>query len=617
MCGLTGFVGAGDQDDLSRMANAIRHRGPDGQGTYCQAENGVFLAHTRLAIIDLENGQQPMQTIDRNLVVTFNGEIYNHLELRQELEALGHVFVTDHSDTEVLLHGWRQWGRDLPLKLNGMFAFVLYDLSKKLLFMARDRFGEKPLFWSKKDDQFSFASELTSIAALWQFNMEVNRTALKKYFAYGFIPAPNSLYKDCYKLPAGCWLEYDLIDKSVNQQRYWAYEIEPEESGRTEEDLAEELYSLLVKSVKRRLMSDVPLGIFLSGGMDSSAILSACRATEPDRKFNTFSIGFENPSFDETEYANIVAEHLDSVHHGKILDIDGAVDIIRSVLSQLDEPISDPSILPTYLLAQFTRQHVTVALSGDGGDELFAGYDPFKALKPAALYKTIMPSIGHKTFMQFADLLPRSNKNMSFDFKLRRFLQGLSQESHCWHPSWMAPFRVEDIQDLFYEPTSAEELYSEAIDLWYRDENLDSLDRSLEYFVRFYLQDNILVKVDRATMLNGLESRAPFLDPEIAEFSRKLPNRLKLKGKQQKYILHKALRLHLPEKILDRPKKGFGIPLLDWLKQIPMSSGYAESFGLNHAVLDRQQTENRSGRVDHRLALWSTIPLQYNSMANS
>ena len=607
MCGIAGFAGTGSFNDLNNMNAAIRHRGPDGEGTFKDAHAPVFLGHTRLAIVDLEGGAQPMHSRDQQISVVFNGEIYNHQELREQLEARGHCFSTDHSDTEVLIHGWREWKHQLPERLNGMFAFAIWDKQAGSIFIARDRFGEKPLFWAQQNNSFIFASELSAIQAHSSFESKLNSLSLKKYFAYGYIPAPNSLYEQCHKLPGGHWLAFDLESSNIQQQQYWAYHIEPQEPAVNDDELAEQLFELIIKATKRRLMSDVPLGVFLSGGIDSSTIVAAASSIQPPSALQTFSIGFDNPSFDESSHAALVADYFGAQNHLKVLDIQGASSLLDEVLGQLDEPMSDPSILPTYLLCQFTRQHVKVALSGDGGDELFAGYDPFKALQPASLYSKAIPNLAHKSFRSLAELLPKSNKNMSFDFKVRRFLQGLSFESSCWNPAWMAPLEPSDIEELFNEKTDAEELYSEAINQWNRDSHLDTLDRSLEFFTNFYLQDDILVKVDRASMMNGLESRAVFLDPDIAEFSRTLPNRYKLRGNKQKYILRKALEQHLPQSIIDRPKKGFGIPLMDWLKDLPIHTERAPQLNLNQSEIDRQINAHLSGKSDYRLALWSWL----------
>ena len=410
------------------MTGAMAHRGPDGEGFHIDEKQQVFLGHRRLAIVDVADGAQPMWNEDKTICVIFNGEIYNHLDLRRELIARGHRFATDHSDTEVLVHGYEEWGERLPERLNGMFAFAIYDSPARRLFLARDRFGEKPLYYACCKDTFFFASELTVLTQHRHFRAEIDRRALQKFFAHGFIPSPNALFRNTYKLPAGSTATYSLASGSLQVSRYWRFVIDPSPTRAREEDLVDELRFLLEQAVQRRLMSDVPLGIFLSGGIDSSAVLAAAVQRIPAGSIQTFSIGFSEKSYDETPYARTVARALGSDHHEQQLTLGLAQQIAGSVLSRLDEPLGDPSMLATYLLARFTREHVKVALGGDGGDELFAGYDPFAALKLARLYQSTVPQWVHRLIRRGAELLPVSSRNMAFDFKLRR---ALAESGRC------------------------------------------------------------------------------------------------------------------------------------------------------------------------------------------
>jgi len=614
MCGFAGFFGPGDQGDLKRMADAIAHRGPDGEGFYQDPNQPVYLAHRRLSIMDLEGGHQPMSNEDRSVWVSYNGEIYNHGELRVELIAKGHVFATDHSDTEVLVHGWKEWGTDLPLKLNGMFGFCIWDRKTNKLFLARDRFGEKPLFWAQQGNLFAFGSELSVFKAHSTFKASFNALGLKKFFAYGYIPSPFTALESCHKLMPGHWLEFDLQDQSVNIQPYWQFRINVAENPPSFEEAAEEIEHLLKQSVQRRLMSDVPLGVFLSGGVDSSAVAGAMCGMRDSSSVKSFSIGFQEKSFDESEHARFMANALGCDHHEKILDLNSARNLIEEVLSRLDEPMGDGSLLPTYLLCQFAREKVTVALSGDAGDEIFAGYDPFKALKPAGLYHSIMPNFAHKGMKTLVDLLPKSNKNMSLDFKLRRVLMGLDYGPEVWNPVWMAPLGKSDIEDLFQEPTSIEDLYGEAISLWQEDPNKGLVDKSLEFFTNFYLPDDILTKVDRAAMMNGLEARSIFLDNDLVDFARSLPAEYKFDGKTTKKVLKKAVERLVPQDILNRRKKGFGIPLMQWLKDIPMDTGKSNEFGVKQDIVDQFIRSHQSGGSDHRFFLWNWSVMKSSSL---
>jgi asparagine synthase (glutamine-hydrolysing) len=617
MCGIAGFAGEGTKADLVAMCAAIAHRGPDGEDFFIDDADRVFLGHRRLAILDIAGGHQPMWNADGTLAIIYNGEVYNHMELRQELARKGYVFRSDHSDTEALIYAYAEWGEGMVERLNGMFAFAIYDRKRRRLFLARDRFGEKPLYYAHKPDSFVFASELGALACHPHVSRNLDPAALRKYFAYGYLPAPYALYEGTRKLPGGHHLTLDLASGAVRIKCYWRFRLEPDESldDTKEPALIEELQALLSDAVKRRLISDVPLGLFLSGGVDSSTVLAmASRHLDP-AMIRTFSIGFTEPSFDESGFAREVASAFGTRHSEKRLDLEMARDLIPDVLSRLGEPLGDASLLPTYLLTEFTRQHVTVALSGDGGDELFAGYDPFKALTPARLYSRMIPSGMHRGLRRFADLLPVSSKNMSLDFKLRRGLMGVSYPEAVWNPVWMAPVEPRDMAELFDEPVSMEDVYSEAISLWEETPGKTVVDRTLEFFTNIYLQDDILCKVDRAGMMVSLESRAIFLDNDLVEFCRRLPHRFKIRKGTRKYLLKKAVETCLPPQVTARAKKGFGVPLTSWLRHLPMLNGPVP--GVRGAATHRYWQEHRSRSADHRLFLWSWLSLQYCMSGNT
>lgn len=612
MCGIAGFVGPGDRSNLVAMTQALEHRGPDGEGIYEDESAHVFLGHRRLAIIDLVGGHQPMPNEDHTILVIFNGEIYNHAALRKELISRGHVFRTDHSDTEVLVHGYEEWGEQLPARLNGMFAFAIYDKPRRRLFLARDRFGEKPLYYLVRPGLFAFASELTGILRHPHASHSLDIRSVQKFFAHGYLPAPNALYEHCRKLPGGCHLTYDTGSGIFSVSRYWRFNIEPDERLTEADDdrLASELRALLIQAVDRRLMSDVPLGLFLSGGIDSAAVLAAVTQLRGRDSVETFTIGFNEPSFDESGQARSIAQTLGSRHRDELLDLSQARKLIPVVLKDMDEPLGDASLLPTYLLSMFTRKFVKVALSGDGGDELFAGYDPFKALGPARIYERFVPSNIHSLLRRLIGVIPTSTANMSFDFKLRRTLIGLSHSQPLWNPIWLAPLEPRDIDDIFDHPLPPEELYEEVLALWHLSEGKDLVDRTLEFYTNFYLQDNILMKVDRAAMMNSLETRAIFLDNDLVEFCRRLPNRFKVRRGQRKYLLRRALRGLVPDDVLARPKKGFGIPLAKWLKTTPPKPPLAPVAGVRMDRVVERWAQHRAGTADHRLFLWSWLALQ-------
>ncbi len=608
MCGISGFIGKGSFEDLQRMNDTLSHRGPDAEGFWHDSEKGVYLGHRRLSIIDLSGGGQPMWTIDQNFCIIFNGEIYNHLELRKELIQKGHHFETNHSDTEVLLHGFKEWGEKMPAKLNGMWAFVIYDRTKNQIFCSRDRFGKKPFFYTLQNGVFAFASELSALTKHSFIEEEISHKSLKKYFAYGYIPAPNTLLSGIYKLSGGCNLVLDIKNLSFNISTYWKFKIEPFDSipNNPEKIWGEELISLIDAATKRRLMSDVPLGIFLSGGVDSSAISFFANKYVSEGKLKTFSIGFEEASFDETEYSTQIANLLKTEHYLERLSLEKAQSLLPEIARKLDEPMGDSSLLPTFLLCKETRKHVTVALGGDGADELFCGYDPFKALKKAELYNTFVPKPIHQAIRMMVAQMPTSHANMSLDFKLKRTLRGLSYPKSLWSSIWMGPLEPKELSELFGEKIDIEDVYSEAIEQWESCEQSNLIDKTLQFYTNMYLQDDILVKLDRASMMNSLEVRSPFLDIEVANFARQIPNEYKYRNGQTKYILKKALEPYLPNNILYRPKKGFGVPIGKWFQEGKLYiNGDIQSFNLNADFIKNYQQQHQDEKNDHRAFLWN------------
>jgi asparagine synthase (glutamine-hydrolysing) len=608
MCGICGFVGKGDIEDLVRMNACLVHRGPDAEGLWYDHQKAVYFGHRRLSIIDIAGGAQPMWSGDKTLVIVFNGEIYNHEELRKELIKAGHRFLTDHSDTEVLIYGYKQWGQELVHKLNGMWAFALYDRTKDELFLSRDRFGKKPLFYTRQNGTFAFASELSALIKHSNIVSSISRKNLKKYFAYGYISAPNSLYEHIYKLPGGHNLTLHLADPDYSIRKYWDFLLEPFEKipKNPEEEWGEHLLDLLEKAVKRRLMSDVPIGVFLSGGIDSSSITAFAAKHVPDGKLKTFSIGFQETSFDETKYGRIVADLFETDHHQEILSIERARDILPEIMAKLDEPMGDSSLLPTYLLCRETRKHVTVTLGGDGADELFAGYDPFRALQLAEFYSIIVPRPVHQAVRMAVALLPVSHRNMSLDFKLKRMLRGLSYPKHLWNSVWLGPLEPKELDELFQEPIDIEDIYSEAIEQWEACPQDNIVDKTLQFYTKLYLQDDILVKADRASMMNSLEVRAPFLDMDVVDFVRRIPHSWKYRNGQTKYILKKALEPVLPHNILYRSKKGFGVPVGKWLQEgLVKMPVYPVLNVLNIQFVERAVNEHIAKKNDHRAFLWN------------
>lgn len=614
MCGVAGFVGTGDEQILRQMAASLSHRGPDDDGFLVDQDRGAYLAHRRLSIVDIGGGHQPMLTTDGRYAIVFNGEIYNFRELRAQLETEGAQFRTDHSDTEVLLLAWRHWGEQMFDRLNGMWAFAILDRDRRELILSRDRFGKKPLYYHASGRSFAFSSELISLKQHPAVPSALSRRALQKYYAYGFVPAPLSFIEGVSKLPGGHWMRVDLDTLDHQVHRYWEYRAEPfeERPSGIEERWAEELRSLLGAAVDRRLVADVPVGSFLSGGIDSSMV-SALAIKQLGHQLKTFSIGFEEASFDESGHARRVAEHIGAEHHVEMLSAHRALEILPDIVARLDEPIADSSILPTYLLCQHARRHVKVALGGDGADELFAGYDTFKALRYARWFDGVVPRPVHRAVSMMASRLPVSHRYMSFDFRLKRMLRGLEHRPNLRLPVWMSPLAPNELEALFREPVDLDDLYSEAIDAWDNCASPDPVDRATAFYIRLYLQDDILVKVDRASMLHSLEVRAPFLDCDVVDFARRLPADVKLRGGTTKWILKQAAAPLLPPEVVSRPKQGFAIPSGQWFSEGRLPDPVAGR-GFNPSFWSSALADHQANRIDHRLFLWGDWLLSHSHL---
>jgi len=626
MCGIAGFIIKNSrlnkeeaENILKEMCRSIRHRGPDDHGTYLFGfgnQNRKFkigFGHNRLSIIDLTSaGHQPMSNEDNSIWLVYNGEIYNFLELRDYLFKKGHVFHSN-SDTEVIIHGYEEWGEDCVNKFNGMFAFALWDEKKEVLMLARDRIGKKPLYYSVVDDDFIFASEPKAILQFPDFIREIDPSSLRKYFLYEYVPSPQTIYKNIRRLSQGSILIRK--DENISQKKYWNLSFA---QGKKDLDVRL-LRDLLKDSVEKRLISDVPLGVFLSGGIDSSVITALMTELLDAGQIKTFTIGFEDRSFDESQYAKKVSGYFKTDHQEKILNPKVMIEILPEVLNFLDEPFADASIIPTYLLSKFTREHVKVALGGDGGDELFAGYDTFPAHKLARIYEKIPNFVKKYIIEKVIYNLPVSFNNLSFDFRLKQFLKGIPYQPEYRNQVWLGSFSPPEQNSLFSEDLVKE---TENLDL-FEDIRLSLGDCDARNYIeliiylycKFYLQDDILVKVDRASMACSLEVRAPFLDYRFVEFICGLAANFKLRGMTTKYILKKMMKKTLPGSIINRPKKGFGIPVAKWLKDDLKSLVLDElSFDkikrenlLNPVYIQRLLDEHVKGLKDNRKQLWTTL----------
>jgi len=620
MCGIAGYYGAGDRKILERMNQSLRHRGPDGEGFF--VNNNIGLAHRRLSIIDLSPAaSQPMTNEVGDVWLVFNGEIYNFKELRKDL--IGRHNFKSESDTEVIIHLYEEIGLEVFSKIQGMFAVALYDLKNNKLILARDRMGKKPLYWSYADETLIFASELKAMLEHPNFKKELDLKSLNKYLFYEYVPTPNTIFKKTYKLEPGHYLVFDGIN--IIKNKYWDIAFNRPLSSPGSKLLIGEAISELDKrlneAVKARLVSDVPLGVFLSGGIDSSSIAYYAQKNSLN-KIKTFSIGFKDESFDESKYARQVASFLGTEHYEKLLTAKDSLDFIPKIADLLDEPMADASIIPTYLLSNFTRQNVTVALGGDGGDEIFCGYDTFVAERLAGVYET-MPDFFKKNIIEkIVSFLPTSFNNISFDFKAKKFISGFHNKKKYRQQVWLGSFGRADREKLFtsdiWRSLTRENEFEEI------DNYLDGLrgenyyNQLIYLYLRTYLTDDILVKVDRASMYNSLEVRAPLLDVNVVDFVNSLPLNWKLKGFTTKYIFKKLMTGKLPKNIVHRKKKGFGIPLANWLsKELKplvfdlLSEARIKQQGLfDYQYINKLLDDHFSRRADNRKMIWALMVFQ-------
>ncbi|MEW6608597.1 MAG: asparagine synthase (glutamine-hydrolyzing) [bacterium] len=617
MCGICGYLTWGEktvqQEIVHQMCEVIRHRGPDEEGIY--VEKNIGLGMRRLNIIDLVTGHQPIHNEDKTIWVVYNGEIYNFQEIRKSLEKNGHRFYTQ-TDTEVIVHLYEEMGTRCVEKLNGMFGFALRDKQRNRLFLARDRIGIKPLHYARVNNQFIFGSEIKAILVHPDVNREIDLTSLDKYLTYEYIPAPQTIFKQIKKIPPGHILTINQAGE-LRTEQYWDISFKHDERIKSEEEYAEELLSLLKDAVKRRLISDVPLGVFLSGGIDSSTVTALMSELVPGQ-VKTFSIGFEDKSFDESCYARKVAQYFGTSHYEEILSPNKLIELVPVIADVLDEPLGDASIIPTYLLSKFTRKYVTVTLGGDGGDELFAGYPTYQAHRLAGFYEKIPSIIRQSMIEKVISHLPVSTSNISFDFQTKKFISGIPYPSEIRNYIWLGSFSPEEKKDLLSNEVCdiLKNDTFEDIKIYLAKTDAQSLLERLLYLdMKFYLQEDILAKVDRASMANSLEVRAPFLDYTFVEFVANLPPHLKLQNLTTKYILKQAVNNLLPKGIANRKKKGFGIPIAKWFKQelkgfildVFAESKIKQEGFFNYNYIKQLLTDHFENKKDNRKGLWTLL----------
>ena len=625
MCGFCGLIHPQgfpppEKALLQAMTQTIIHRGPDDEGLYLDDQTGLGVR--RLSIIDLEKGHQPLSNETGSIWIAYNGEVYNFPQLRKELQARGHQFKT-RTDTETIVHAYEEWGENFIQRLRGMFAFALWDKDKKTLYLWRDRLGIKPLYYTlQPDGTLLFGSELKTILVYSQLPRAVNLRALDLFLTLEYIPAPFSIFENIHKLPPGCFLKYHEGKIVVNS--YWDVAPPGETSSSLEsrslEELQEKLYFLLKESVALRLISDVPLGAFLSGGIDSSTIVGLMNELGVSPLL-TFSIGFEDSTYNELRYARQIARRFGTQHEEFILRPD-AVELVDRLIHHLDEPFGDFSLFPTYLVSKMARERVKVILSGDGGDEVFGGYEHYQAQKIAR-----WPAVtcSGRWLSRLLQRLPPSPKKKGWWNKLRRFTQGLEHPASLRHLRWMV-FLSEAIKKELYSPYLLEQLQekleidgiSPLTELLNKANLYDPITAELLIDLKLYLPDDILVKVDRMSMATSLETRVPLLDHHLVEFVFSLPGELKLKGLTTKWIFKKTMERLLPRENIYRPKEGFSIPIKHWLRQElkPLLLEYLNPSRIKKDGYFRPETIDSmiqlhlAGRENFSHQLWSLLVFQ-------
>ena len=612
MCGIVGVANLSGNshvtyEQLERMCSVIRHRGPDDDGI--GIANNVGLGMRRLSIIDVAGSKQPIFNEDKTVRTVFNGEIYNYRELRNELIGKGHQFRTS-GDTETIVHAYEEYGTDFPNHLNGMFAIALHDSEARSLHLVRDHLGIKPLYYMLTEDFLVWGSEIKVLLASGLFRPELNTDAVNQFLTWEYLPGADTLMRGVRKLEPGEMLSLDLANGGSKLVTYWDI---PEYSGpaRNDDEWADEVESKIQESVRAQMVSDVPLGAFLSGGVDSSIVASAMGRAQ------TFSIGFDDPSYNELKYSKEVADHLGVDHVTEVIQ-PHVVDLFDSLMFHLDDPIGDFSIFPTFLVSRLAREHVTVALSGDGADELFGGYETYVANALARRYGAIPAAIRKGLIEPVINRVrPRAAKKGLIN-KAKRFVEGASLSPELEHCRWRK-FLNADVRDALFTPDALQQLQTSSdahiVQLFERAGDRSNLDRCLYVDVKSYLSDNILTKVDRMSMAVSLEARVPYLDKDLVELAFRVPDNLKVNRGKTKIMLKEIAARHVPASCVYRQKEGFSIPIKNWLgtQFRPLMEGLLDSSRIKDAglfeveAIETLKRQHISGIANHSHVLWSLI----------
>jgi asparagine synthase (glutamine-hydrolysing) len=610
MCGICGFSWS---DPLlgADLCKDLKHRGPDQEGVF--SDDGITLGFRRLSIIDLsEQGNQPMANEDGSVQLVFNGEIYNFLDLRRDLLGKGHLF-RGHSDSEVIVHAYEEWGQDFLTHLRGMFAIGLWDKKTKTLILARDRLGIKPLYYIFQKGRLAFASEIKSLLRIPEIRPQVNLQALYYYLGYEFVPGPLTMFEGIHKLPAGRVLVFS--NNSLNEKAFW--DIRPPSTSLTPEEAVIEMRTLLEDTVRRHLISDVPLGVFLSGGLDSSTLVALMRQLGVD-PLRTFSIGYPDPSFSELPYAEIVARRFET-RHTVLMIPEVTLDDLEEAVWHLDEPMTDLSALPLYLVCREAKKYVTVCLSGEGGDEIFAGYDRFKASKADAYYQLFPRLLREKLIFPMVEALPDQPQKKGAVNILKRFVEGSHLPIDGGHLRWQY-FSSSAQDDQLFNQTFKDRVrmdpFAPLRELRKNTSFKSRIDEEIYIDLRFSMPDSVLMKVDKMSMAHALEIRVPFLDHRFVEFAASLPGQWKLKGFRTKAIFREALKGLLPDEIVWRGKQGYSLPIKNWLREglkdtlttvlneSPITQAY-----MNRTYIQKLMKEHMAMTHNHNHILWALLNL--------
>jgi asparagine synthase (glutamine-hydrolysing) len=634
MCGIVGFVAnQPDEKTLNSMINSQTHRGPDDNGLYIDEKTGVHLGHNRLSIQDTSShAHQPFISSCHNYTIIFNGEVYNFQTIKKELETKGYDFISN-SDTEVILYAYKEWGIKCIDRFIGMFAFVIHDIPANQLFLVRDRAGVKPLYYYVKNEIFIFSSELKSFHESSHFSKTINREFLPFYFQFGYIPAPYTIYEDCFKLRPGHYMVYDLSSKQEQTHKYWDIHdfYLMDKFKKSEERIVQGLEELLIDSCKLRLISDVPVGLFLSGGYDSSSVTSLLQNNQT-HKLNTFTIGFNDKELNEADDAQKIAALLGTKHREKYATKKELLDLTETLPYYYDEPFADDSALPTMLVSKVAREEVTVALSADGGDELFFGYSKYFALQKILklqsspfkyqLFKAATKLLNESTVTFFNALLPKSKRQANLGTKFQKFKHMLNANG----TQEMFINASSKVPSSFLEKVLEDGKFQNFHKTSFRDfkklESIDSIDQMMAIDYKTFMVDDVLCKVDRATMAFSLEGREPLLDHRLAEYMAQVPASLKYKNTKGKYLLREILKKYIPTEITDKPKAGFTVPIKSWLqnelKELMLEALKSDILQEDKIFKEKELTKIthnfKNGKIENPTFLW--MILMYVSWRN-